>query len=115
MNVVELSGLRIFGHHGAYPDERERGQDFLFDVELAVGERGSSDRLEEAVDYGNVARTVKDVSDGRRYHLLEALASAVAEELIDRFDAERATVRVWKPAVHPGGLEGTAAVRVSRP
>lgn len=115
MNVIEVIALRVFGHHGAYPEEQERGQDFLFDVELAVGERGSSDRLEEAVDYGEVARTVKDVSDGRRYDLLEALAGAVADELIDRFDAERATVRVSKPAVRPGGLEGTAAVRVSRP
>ena len=115
MNVVELHALRVFGRHGVYPEERERGQDFLFDVEIAVGERGSSDRLEEAVDYGDVARMVKEVSDARRYDLLEALAGAVADELIDRFGAERATVRVSKPAVRPGGLEGTAAVRVSRP
>ena len=115
MNVVELHALRLFGRHGVYPEEQERGQDFLFDVELAVGERGSSDRLEEAVDYGDVARAVKEVSDARRYDLLEALAGAVADELISRFDAARATVRVSKPAVRPGGLEGTAAVRVSRP
>jgi 7,8-dihydroneopterin aldolase/epimerase/oxygenase len=115
VNVLELNALRIFGRHGAYPEEQERGQDFLFDVELAVGERGSSDRLEDAVDYGEVARTVKEVSDGSRYDLLEALAGAVADELVRRFGAERATVRVSKPAVRPGGLEGTAAVRVSRP
>jgi len=115
VNVVELHALRIFGRHGAYPEERERGQDFLFDVELDVGDRGSSDRLEDAVDYGEVARTVKEVSDARRFDLLEALAGAVADELIGRFGAERATVRVSKPAVRPGGLDGTAAVRVSRP
>ena len=115
MNVVELHALRIFGSHGAYPEERERGQDFLFDVELAVGERGSSDRLEDAVDYGDVARAVKEVSDARSYDLLEALAGAIADELLRRFAAERATVRVSKPAVRPGGLDGTAAVRVSRP
>jgi dihydroneopterin aldolase len=115
VNVVELHALRIFGHHGAHAEEQERGQDFLFDVELAVGERGSSDRLEEAVDYGDVARAVKEISDARRYDLLEALAGAVADELIDRFEAEHATVRVTKPAVRPGGLDGTAAVRVSRP
>jgi 7,8-dihydroneopterin aldolase/epimerase/oxygenase len=115
VNVVELHALRVFGRHGAYAEEQERGQDFLFDVELAVGDRGSSDRLEDAVDYGEVARAVKEVSDGRRYDLLEALAGAVADELIRRFGVERATVRVSKPAVRPGGLDGTAAVRVSRP
>jgi 7,8-dihydroneopterin aldolase/epimerase/oxygenase len=115
VNVVELHALRVFGRHGARPEEQERGQDFLFDVELAVGDRGSSDRLEDAVDYGEVARAVKEVSDGRRYDLLEALAGAVADDLIRRFGVERATVRVSKPAVRPGGLDGTAAVRVSRP
>ncbi len=87
MNVVELRGLRIFGRHGVYREEQERGQDFLFDVELAVGERGTSDRLAEAVDYGDVARAVKEVSDARRYDLLEALAGAVADELIHRFES----------------------------
>jgi 7,8-dihydroneopterin aldolase/epimerase/oxygenase len=115
VNVIELHALRIFGRHGVHPEEREQGQEFLFDVELAVGERGSSDRLEDAVDYRAVALSVKEVSDGRRFDLLEALAGAVADELLHRFGAERATVRVSKPAVRPGGLEGTAAVTVSRP
>jgi dihydroneopterin aldolase len=115
MIVVELHGLRLFGRHGVNPDEREHGQDFLFDVELEVGDRGASDRLEDAVDYREVARTVQTVSDGHAYDLLEALAGAVADELLRRFGAERVRVRVSKPAVRPAGLEGTAAVTVSKP
>jgi hypothetical protein len=34
---------------------------------------------------------------------------------MERFAAERVRVRVAKPAVRPGGLEGTAAVTVSLP
>jgi dihydroneopterin aldolase len=113
--VVELRRLRIFGRHGVHPHEREHGQDFLFDVDLEVGERGVSDRLEDAVDYGAAARTVREVSDAHAYDLLEALASAVADELLHRFGAERVVVRVTKPAVKPGGLEGIAGVSVSKP
>jgi dihydroneopterin aldolase len=113
--VVELRGLRVFGRHGVHAHEREQGQDFLFDVELEVGERGVSDRLEDAVDYGAVARTVLEVSDKQTYNLLEALATAVADELLRRFGAERVVVRVTKPAVRPGGLDGTAGVSVSKP
>jgi dihydroneopterin aldolase len=113
--TVELHGLRVFGRHGVRPEERERGQDFLFDVELEVGERGSSDRLEDAVDYGAVARAVREVSDARAYDLLEALALAVADELRARFLVDRVRVRVAKPEVRPGGLEGTATVSVARP
>jgi dihydroneopterin aldolase len=112
---IELRGLRLHGRHGVHAHEKERGQDFVFDVQLDVGERGLSDRLEDAVDYGEVARTVREVSDARAYDLLEALATAVADELLRRFGAERAVVRVTKPAVKPGGLDGTAGVSVSRP
>jgi dihydroneopterin aldolase len=113
--TVEVQGLRVFGRHGVHEEERERGQDFLVDVELDVGERGTSDRIEDAVDYVEVARVVQAVSDGRQFNLLEALASAVADELERRFAPERVRVRVRKPEVRPAGLEGTVAVTVARP
>ena len=47
MITVEIRGLRVFGHHGVYEEERAQGQDFLFDLELEVGDRGASD-LESA-------------------------------------------------------------------
>jgi dihydroneopterin aldolase len=113
--TVEVRDLRVFGRHGVHEEERERGQDFLFDVELDVGERGTSDQLEEAVDYVEVARAVREVSDARAYALLEALATAVADELERRFAPERVRVRVRKPEVRPAGLEGTVAATVTRP
>jgi dihydroneopterin aldolase len=113
--TVEVRDLRVFGRHGVHEEERERGQDFVFDVELEVGERGTTDRLEDAVDYVEVARAVKEVSDATQYALLEALASAVAEELERRFSPERLRVRVRKPEVRPAGLEGTVGVTVTRP
>ena len=114
MIVVEVRGLRVFGRHGVHAHEREQGQDFLFDVELGVGERGVSDRLEDAVDYSAVARAVEEISGAHTYNLLEALATATADELLRRFKAERVFVRVTKPAVRPGGLEGTVSVSVSK-
>ncbi len=115
MITVELRGLRIFGRHGVHEHEKRDGQDFLFDVDLQVGDRGSSDRLEDAVDYGAVARAVQELSNAHAYDLLEALATAIADELLSRFDAQHVRVRVTKPGVLPGGLEGVAGVSVSRP
>ena len=40
---------------------------------------------------------MQEVSDAQAYDLLEALAAAVADELLRRFSAERAVVRVTKP------------------
>jgi dihydroneopterin aldolase len=113
--TVEVRDLRVFGHHGVHEEERGRGQDFLFDVELDVGERGTSDRLEDAVDYVEVARVVQEISDARPYNLLEALATAVADELERRFSPDRVRVRVCKPEIRPAGLDGTVAATVTRP
>jgi dihydroneopterin aldolase len=112
---IELKGLELHGFHGALDWERERGQSFLFDVELEVGEAGSSDRLEDAVDYRDVAACVKHVSDARVYQLLEALAAAVADELLARFPVESVSVRVRKPDVVLDPPVTFAAVRVTRP
>ena len=114
MITVEVRDLRVFGRHGVHEEERTQGQDFLF-VELDVGDRGTSDRHEDAVDYVEVARVVQEVSDAAQYALLEALASAVADELERRFSPGRLRVRVRKPQVQPAGLDGTVGVTVTRP
>jgi dihydroneopterin aldolase len=101
--ILELHGLEVHGTHGLLEQERE-GATFLFDVELEVGERGRSDRIEDAVDYRAVAARVREVSDMTRYDLLEALAAAVADALVDSFPVERARVRVRKPHVRELGV-----------
>jgi 7,8-dihydroneopterin aldolase/epimerase/oxygenase len=113
--IIELDDLLVHGFHGVLDWERERGQNFLFDLELEVGEAGSTDKLADAVDYRDVARCVRDVSDARAYHLLEALATAVADELMVRFPVERVTVRVRKPDVVLDPPVKHVAVRATRP
>ena len=112
---VELHGIELHGHHGALDWERERGQRFLVDVELEVGDAGASDRLEDAVDYRDVARCVREVSDARAYTLLEALATALSEALMRRFPAAGVRVRVRKPEVQLDPAVDFAAVTAERP
>ena len=102
--TVELAGLEVFGYHGVEEHERRDGQAFLYDVWLEVPDRALSDRIEDAVDYREVAACVRELSDARQFQLLEALAAAVADVLVERFALERARVRVRKPGVRPAGL-----------
>jgi dihydroneopterin aldolase len=111
MITVRVSDLRLFGRHGVHPHEKEQGQEFVFDVELDVGERGADDRFESAVDYRAVQRIVQEVNDARSYDLIEALAAAVADALQQAFAPEGVRVAVTKPAVQPG----TVSVSASRP
>jgi len=112
---VELRGLELHGRHGVEAEEQEGGQQFVYDVALEVGDRGANDRLADAVDYTLVAAAVREVNE-RRFDLLEALASAVADTLLERFHPESVSVRVRKPEVSPAGLTVEfSAVTVTRP
>lgn len=112
--TVELHGLELHGNHGVLEDEAREGQRFLFDVWLDVPAAAArSDRLEDAVDYRDVVDVVREVSDGRRFALLEALASAVAAALLERFEVEAVRVRVRKPEVRLSARVDYAAVTAS--
>jgi dihydroneopterin aldolase len=111
---IELHGVELHGFHGVLDWERERGQRFRFDVELEVGEAGASDRLEDAVDYRDVVACVREVSDGSVFRLLEALATALADELLARFPVQRVEVRVLKPDVELDPPVAHAAVSAVR-
>lgn len=116
MIEVELAGLRVFGRHGVTEEERERGQDFLYDIRMEVSDAALTDRIEDAVDYRDVADAVRELSETRRFALLEALAAAVADMIVERFGVERVSVRVRKPRVRPAGLEVEwSAATVVRP
>jgi dihydroneopterin aldolase len=111
--IVELQGLEVYGHHGAYEHERREGQLFLFDVQLDVAERGADDDLATAVDYTKVAARIRELSDARRFDLLEALATHVADALFAQFAPRRLKLRVRK---RPAGLGVEhSAVTVQRP
>jgi dihydroneopterin aldolase len=113
--LVELKGLEIHGRHGATPEEHERDQPFLYDLELEFPEP-QADRIEETVDYREIVKAVREASTEER-QLLETVAAAVADALMERFPIERARVRVRKPEVRlEVPVEWTAAtVERSRP
>lgn len=114
--TIELWAIELFGFHGVLEHERREGQRFFVDVELdyAADAAAASDRIEDAIDYREVVAAVVEVSDGRAYHLLEAFATALANELTARFPVVRARVRVRKPDVVLPRPVDHAAVVVER-
>ena len=111
--IVELHGLEVFGYHGAYEEEQRDGQLFFFDVRLDVGDRGADDDLAIAIDYTEVAAKIRELSDSRRFDLLEALATWIADALYEQFAPKHLELRVRK---QPAGLGVEySAVIVERP
>jgi dihydroneopterin aldolase len=111
--VVELAGLEIAGRHGVEERERATEQPFFYDLRLELAQP-AADQIEETVDYRAVAELVRGVSSSRQFLLLEALAAAVVDALMERFPLERARVRVRKPQVRLDAPVDYAAATVER-
>ena len=113
---IELSGIALHGYHGVLEHERRDGQRFLVDVELDLaGEVAArSDRIEDAVDYRAVVARVREISDARAFHLLEAFSAALADALLAELPVTAVRVRVRKPDVVLDPPVEYAAVLVER-
>ena len=116
MDRILISGLREMGVHGVLPEEKVRAQPFEVDVELAVdvSAAGTSDDLDDTVDYGAVCEAVRWVVSFEQYQLLERLASRIAE--VCRADPRVVGVVVEVRKLHPpvSALVNHVAVRVER-
>ena len=114
---VELRGLRVFAYHGVHPEERRLGQEFVIDVRLRCrpSPAAETDDVADAVDYGAVCERVVELARGGPWNLIETLATRIADDLVDRFAVESATVRVAKPAAPIPHPFDEVAVSVIRP
>lgn len=116
MDKIEICGMRFWGHHGVYEEERRLGQPFEVDVTLYLDLRpaGRSDRLEDTVNYADVYHAVADVFAGPPRQLLEALAEETAARLLRRFPLAKVRVRVAKPSPPIPGTVGRVGVEITR-
>ena len=115
---ILLEGLQFYAYHGVNPEERAQGQRFLVDVMLEADLRtaGQTDDLTRTISYSAVYKRVKAIVEGEPKALVEALAEAIAADLLGTYVAARGvTVTVRKPEVAiKGAFLGAAGVRIRR-
>jgi dihydroneopterin aldolase len=114
---IMLEGMLFEGTHGVYPDEQVTPQPFEVDVELSLNLQpaGQSDDLGLTVDYARVFEVCRQIVESTRFNLIEALAEAIAEELLAEFPAaDPVTIRIRKPKVQLGGPFRSAGIEIRR-
>jgi len=96
---IELRGLSMYTHHGVTEAEREIGQRLELDVSFDVPDCDAvlTDRVEDTIDYAEVADIVALAATERSYRTLERLAHVIAERLIERYGCGTVRVRAAKP------------------
>ena len=97
--TIEVAGLSLFTHVGVTAAEREVGQRLLLDLRLDIGECDATltDRIEDTVDYGAVCETANLVAQQRTYKTLERLCAAIADRLLELYEAHAVWVKAAKP------------------
>lgn len=110
-------GIVLFARHGVKAEEERLGQRFEIDLDccLDLAPAGVSDDVALTVDYGAVYAVVREIVEGERFYLIEALAERIAGRLLRQF-APIAEVRVEirKPAAPVPGVFDTVGVEIVR-
>ena len=96
---VELRGLSLYTHHGVSEAERQLGQRLAIDVSFDVPDCDAvlTDRVEDTIDYAEVADLVAIAATERSYRTLERLASLICERVAERYGSSSVRVRAAKP------------------
>lgn len=95
--TITLEGMEFYAFHGVHDYELERGARFVVDLEIRLL-APRADTLAETVDYARVYRLVAGVVTGRRLKLIESVAAAVADAVLEAEPSALAVrVRVHKP------------------
>lgn len=109
--------MTFFAYHGALAAERELGQRFVVDVEMALDLRpaGESDELAHTVNYGAVYDTVRTIVEGPPCNLIETVGERIAARILEGYEAvEEVRVCVRKPEVAIKGVLAAAEVEIVR-
>lgn len=116
MDKILLQGIQFYGYHGLSAEERAVGGRYAVDIELTLDLRaaGRSDHIADTVSYSAVHRLALEIGQGRSFHLIEALAQAIAEAVLERFPVEEVLIRVKKQPPPTEGILDYAGVEIRR-
>jgi dihydroneopterin aldolase len=99
LDVLTLTGLEVFAHHGVFDFERENGQLFVLDVQLWLDTAGAAggDDLAQTVHYGELAEEIAAAVANDPVDLIETLAERVAGVVLAHPPVRQTRVVVHKP------------------
>jgi len=79
---IDVKGIKAYGKHGVYTEEKKEEQLFLVDVKLMLEDtKESQDSLEETINYETITQLIIDLVKKESFNLIETLAKKLLEEI----------------------------------
>ena len=85
--TIEVKGIKAYGKHGVYTQEKKEEQLFLVDVKAILKDTKKAtgnieeDLLEETINYETIVRTVIELVKEESFNLIETLALKIVDAL----------------------------------
>lgn len=114
---IVLAGMAFQAKHGVDDWEKVEAQRFEVDVELVLDVQPAAidDDLTRTIDYRAVYATTRQIVESTTFNLIEALAEAIAHELLlEHTRVDEVVVRVRKPDVRLDGPLAWSGVEIHR-
>ncbi|AFY78480.1 MAG: dihydroneopterin aldolase [Hydrococcus sp. C42_A2020_068] len=116
MDSIQITGIRCYGYTGYLPEEQVLGQWFEVDLTLwfDLSLASSSDRIEDTCDYRAAISIVKDLVKNQKFALVEKLAAAIAQEILQLDKVRQVRVQLSKLAAPIPDFEGKITIDITR-
>jgi dihydroneopterin aldolase len=98
MDTIEIRRLRVSTHIGVPDDERAAAQTLLVTIRMTPSQNfdGLADEISRTIDYYQVSLEIHSLAAARPRHLIETLATDIADHLLGNYPLSRVAVSIEK-------------------
>jgi len=116
MVKVRITNMMFYGYHGFYEYEREQGQKFYLDAELAMDENSADlDEFEEGINTARVYEIIKSFMETQRFQVMAHLGIKIADTLLEKVNhVDEVVIKIRKPALPIAGCIDYIETEVTR-
>lgn len=116
MDIIKLTNMVFYAHHGYYKAERELGQKFEVDIEVECDLKpaAQNDDLKSTIDYRKIYSIAKDTFENYKFKLLETIAEKIACQILESSVIFSVLIRVRKPHVPLKGFLDHIEIEIKR-
>ncbi|NOY15540.1 MAG: dihydroneopterin aldolase [Gammaproteobacteria bacterium] len=107
MDIIYLHGLAVNAQIGVWDWEKQITQRLTIDLDMGADIRiaAVSDRLQDTLNYKEVAKRVISFVEDNHFNLVEALAEKIADILLDEFEIPWCRIKLNKMGAINGGRD----------
>lgn len=116
MDCIHLTGIRCYGYTGYLQEEQVLGQWFEVDLTLwlDLAPSGESDNIADTLDYRSAIETVQQLVKTSKFALVEKLANAIADAILELAQVQQVQVRLSKLAAPIPDFDGKITIDITR-